>query len=247
MKLEKIVDYLDDYLRTKEIQDDCNNGLQIECDADIKKIGFSVDASVDLFKRGQKENCQLFIVHHGLLWGGLFYINGFQYRRIKELIRNDMGLYAAHLPLDVHPEVGNTVELARLLKFEISGNFFTYKNVNLGLLCKTSTTREELAARIKGEFGDCTVLDFGPERIETVGMVTGSGTQALESAVTSGCDTFITGEPKHASYHMAKELCINVMYAGHYQTETLGVKALMKKVSNTFEVETAFFDIPTGF
>ncbi|MBU7015656.1 MAG: Nif3-like dinuclear metal center hexameric protein [Theionarchaea archaeon] len=247
MDVERIVGFLDEYLKTKEIEDDCNNGLQVECDAEIKKVGFSVDASMELFKRGKKEGCQLLIVHHGLIWGGISYIRGVQYRRIRELIENTMGLYAAHLPLDVHPEVGNTAVLARLLGLEIVGDFFRYKNVNLGLLCKTCISREELTMKINQEVGDCQVLEFGPDLVEHVGMVTGSGTQALDSAVQAGCDTFITGEPKHVSYHQAKESKINVMYAGHYQTETSGVKALMDKVSASCEVETVFCDIPTGF
>ncbi|MBU6996986.1 MAG: Nif3-like dinuclear metal center hexameric protein [Theionarchaea archaeon] len=247
MNLETVTEFLDGYLRTQEIEDDCNNGLQVECETDIRKIGFSVDASMELFNRGKTDECQLLIVHHGLIWGGISYIRGYQYRRIRELLRNNIGLYAAHLPLDVHPEVGNNVVLARLLGLKISGDFFTYKNVNLGLLCQTNVAREELIGRIKQEVGDCTVLDFGPDHVETVGVVTGSGMQALESAAQSGCDTFITGESKHASYHVAKELKINVVYAGHYQTETLGVKALMKKVSATCEAEPVFYDIPTGF
>lgn len=245
MDAQKIVTFLDEYLDTKTIEDDSNNGLQIESCKDVQKIGFAVDACMDVFRIARKEQCQLAIVHHGLIWGGIPYLRGDVYKRIKFLIDNDIGLYASHLPLDIHKEVGNNVQMARLLNLEIIGEFCPYKNINLGLLCQTNTSLDELTSKIK-TLGDYTLFHFGGDHCKKVGIVTGSGTIALDSAVERGCDTFITGETKHASYHTAKENSLNVIFAGHYKTETLGVTALMKKVKEQFATETIFIDVPTG-
>ena len=168
------------------------------------------------------------------------------YKRLKVLIDHDIGLYAAHLPLDIHKEVGNNVQMAHLLGLEIIGEFFTYKNITLGVLCQSRTTITALTTAIKETLGDYTLLKFGKEQVIQVGIVTGSGKMAIDSAIESGCDTFITGEIGHMVFHTAKENNLNIICAGHYKTETLGIKALQAKIKGKFAVETVFIDVPTG-
>jgi len=113
MLLNEIVDYLDEFLDIKNIQDSCKNGLEVEGKEEIKKIGFSVDACLESFQKAVSVKCDLLIVHHGMFWGDIEYVTDITYERVKHLIKNDIALYAAHLPLDIHPEVGNNVQLAR--------------------------------------------------------------------------------------------------------------------------------------
>lgn len=246
MNAHEITAFLDEYLNTPHIEDDSNNGLQVETSTDIKKIGFAVDACMDVFRTAHLQGCQFIIVHHGLIWGGIRYIRGDTYTRIKFLINHGIGLYACHLPLDIHKEVGNNVQMARLLQFEITGEFHSYKNVKLGLLCQTDKPLEDVTEILHKHLGEYTLLHFGGDSCKKVGIVTGSGSIALDSAIALGCDTFITGETRHSSYHKAKENNINVICAGHYKTETLGITALMEKVTEQFSIDAVFIDSPTG-
>ncbi len=246
MNIQRIATFLDEYLEIKMIEDDCNNGLQVECSQPIKKTGFAVDACMDVFRKAQNEQCQMVIVHHGMIWRGIDFVRGDIYRRLKFLIENDIGLYAAHLPLDVHIETGNNVQMADLLGLEPIGAFHLYKNTKIGMICLTDIELDELAQKVQNHFGEYMLLPFGKTHVKRVGIVTGSGTQALDSCIEAGCDTFITGEAKHGSYHKAKENNLNVLFAGHYKTETLGVKALMEKVRDMFKTETVFLNVPTG-
>jgi len=246
MNAQEIVQFLDDYLNIHTIEDESNNGLQVESPEEIEKIGFSVDACIDVFRRAHTEGCQLIVVHHGLIWGGIKYMRGDVYKRVKFLMNSNIGLYACHLPLDIHKKVGNNTQMAHLLGLNITGEFGPYKNINLGLLCQADLPLNELTSKIQKTLGDYTLFQFGGDHCKKVGIVTGSGTVALKSAVEQGCDTFITGEPKHASYHTAKENNLNVIFAGHYRTETLGIRALMEKVKEQFAIDTVFIDVPTG-
>jgi len=166
------------------------------------------------------------------------------------LIEGGCSLYASHLPLDAHREVGNNAELARAVGLTDLEPYMPYKGALLGVRgrCTPPRSRDsfiEIAERFVGA-KPCLTLPFGPERISTVGVVTGSGTLALEESARLGLDLFITGEPKQASYHEAKELGLNVIFAGHYATETFGVRALGERLKNTFSVEPLFIDEPTG-
>lgn len=246
MNRQELISFLDDYLSIHTIDDDSNNGLQIQSDGEIDTVGFAVDACMDIFEKAHAQQCGLLVVHHGLIWGGLQYITGDIYERVKFLIQHNMGLYAAHLPLDIHEEVGNNIQMAHLLGVEKMKGFCSYKNENIGLLCEKEIPLSDIMERMDALFNTHDVWKFGPDICERIGIITGSGTYCLTAAIKEGCDTFITGEPKHMVYHQAKENHINVICAGHYQTETLGVKALMEKIKDTFPVSVVFLDSPTG-
>ncbi len=251
MKLEEIVQFLDDFLGVKDWEDKSNNGLQIEGKPDVRKVVFAVDACMDVFVKAKECNADMIIVHHGLIWGGIDYVRGIVKKRLKFLLDNEISLYAVHLPLDAHPRVGNNAQLLRLLDVEPEEQFGIYKGKPIGFYGRfeTSKTLDEIVETLRNKLNEhLVVLNFGDEKIERVGAVSGKGAFALVEAIEKGLDLFITGEAEHGAYHLAKECGINVIFAGHYATETLGVKALMNVIGEEFagEIEVEFIDIPTG-
>ena len=253
--LAEIVAYADEYLRVGEIPDYPNavNGLQVENAGSVGRIIAAVDASqetidgvVDAY--GREDGAPpLIVVHHGLFWDGNVAIAGRRYRRLSTLLLNDVALYAAHLPLDVHPEVGNNAVLARRLGIETDGVFGSYKGVPVGVAGPLEIGRGELVARLE------TLLDTtarcivgGPERTRRVGVVTGGGGGMAAEAIAAGCDTLVTGEGAHHTYFDAVELGLNLIYAGHYATEQVGVQALAEHLGLRFELPWEFHWHPTG-
>ncbi len=251
MKLDEMVAFLDDFLAIKDWDDKSINGLQVEGKREVRKIAFAVDACIDTFVRARELGADMIVVHHGLIWGGLERIVGVVGRRLKFLLENDISLYACHLPLDAHPKVGNNVELLRIFGLEPDGCFGFYREKPIGYYGKFDEPKslEELVQAISVINDNPLVLKFGNEKVRSIGAVSGRGAFALKEAIELGLDLFVTGEAEHEAYHLAKEGEINVIFAGHYATETLGVKALMRVVGEEFaeEVEVEFLDVPTGF
>jgi dinuclear metal center YbgI/SA1388 family protein len=194
-----------------------------------------------------EQNADCLLVHHGLFWGGLRPLVGPHYRRVASLIDRNIALYASHLPLDRHPEVGNNAVLARLLGLELKGEFGSYHGAPIGVWGELSQPRDALGAKIAATLGaPPRLLPFGPDRVQRVGIVTGAGASLIPQAHAAGLDTFITGEGPHWSFFDAEELGVNVFFAGHYATETVGVKALAEHVSRHFSLPWVFLDHPTG-
>jgi dinuclear metal center YbgI/SA1388 family protein len=163
------------------------------------------------------------------------------------LIKNNIALYSAHLPLDRHPQVGNNAVLARLLEIKIRGEFGSYHGAPLGVWGEYSGKRDELSWSLTKALGTAPrLLPFGPERVQRVGIVTGAGGSMIPQAAAAGLDTYVTGEGQHWTFFDAEELGINVFYAGHYATETVGVKALAEHVSKKLDLPWVFLDHPTG-
>ena len=241
MLLNEIVDYLDEFLDIKNIQDSCKNGLEVEGKEEIKKIGFSVDACLESFQKAVSVKCDLLIVHHGMFWGDIEYVTDITYERVKHLIKNDIALYAAHLPLDIHPEVGNNVQLAKLLNLEIQNTFCKYRNIDVGIICKNDTDFNDLLKRIQKHF-PAKYMKFNNVS-KKVGIITGSGGLGIKEAVDKRCDTFITGEMRYIDYHPIREYEINVIYGGHYATEIWGLKALMDHIQKKFDIDCEFLDL----
>jgi dinuclear metal center YbgI/SA1388 family protein len=261
--LSGISDYLDDYLQIREVPDDAAalNGLQVQNSGKIGRIVAAVDASqatIDGLARNQKSSVKLaasplLIVHHGLFWDGNQPVTGRRYRRLRALFAQDAALYSAHIPLDVHAEVGNNPVLARSLGLSDLSPFGKHKGIQLGIAGTTPdaiTTREELACSLATTLGlnvgDIKLIPGGPERIRRIGVITGGAGSAILQAREAGCDTFITGEGAAHTYFDAMEGGINVLYAGHYATETVGVKALAAHLSAHFNLPWEFHDHPTG-
>ncbi|HRP06926.1 MAG TPA: Nif3-like dinuclear metal center hexameric protein [Gemmatimonadales bacterium] len=251
LSLEEVVDYLDTYLRIDEISDynDALNGLQVENGGEVVEIVAAVDASQRTIDRVAAE-CEpgtLLVVHHGLFWDGNKPVTGRRYHRLRALIENDIALYSAHLPLDVHPEVGNNAVLARELGILDPVPFDDYRGTAMGAAGHLIMSRDALAARL-AQLLDTRVhvIAGGPETTTRVGLITGGAGGRIASAVEAGLDTFITGEGAHHTTFDALEAGINVLYAGHYATETVGVKALAEHLAGRFGVEWRFHDHPTG-
>ena len=249
-RLDALVAYLDGYLHIKEEVADAPeamNGLQVSNAGDVTRIGAAVDLCQATVRMAAAQRVDFLLVHHGMFWGGLRPVVGPAYTRLAGLIQNNIALYAAHLPLDRHAEVGNNVLLARLLGLELRGDFAEYHGAPIGVWGDYSRSRDDLTATITRTLGAAPrVLPFGPERVRRVGVVTGSGGSLIGQAAAAGLDTLVTGEGKHASFFDAEELGVNVFYAGHYATETLGVKALAEHLSAKFGLPWVFLDHPTG-
>lgn len=249
MQLNDLVAYLDDYLAIADVPDydRAYNGLQVEGRELVRRVGVAVDACLATIEGAIARDADLMIVHHGLFWGQTAPVIGSYYRRLAALLKHDLALYACHLPLDAHPEVGNNCVLARKLGLEIGGRFGEHEGVPIGVWAQTELPREELAARLSQELGNRPrIIATGPETVRKVGIVTGGAGTWIEQAARIGCDTYITGEGPHHTYFEAEERGLNLIYAGHYATETVGVRALAHHLEARFGLETFYLDHPTG-
>jgi dinuclear metal center YbgI/SA1388 family protein len=249
MHLDQLVSYLDAYLAVSETGDDALalNGLQVENSGEITRIAAAVDACQAVIDEAARRAANLLLVHHGLFWGGLEPLQGRAYRRLAALVLHDIAVYAAHIPLDRHPDVGNNVVLARQLGIDVQGWWGEYKGSPIGVWGALDLPREELAARLESVLRVVPkVIAGGPARVERVGVVTGSGGSMIKEAKAAGLDSLVTGEGQHWTYFDAEELGVNVYYAGHYATETVGVKALAEHLQVRFGLSWTFVDHPTG-
>ncbi|GAB5603416.1 Nif3-like dinuclear metal center hexameric protein [Thermus sp. FJN-A] len=241
MDRDELVRYLDAYLRLKDFpQDPSLNGLQVEGKQRVSKVGAAVDAGEAIFRRALEEGVDFLLVHHGLFWGKPFPIVGHHKRRLELLFQGDISLYAAHLPLDAHEEVGNNHELARAL------GLTHLEPYDVGV--KGRFPLPTPLVRVADMLGQLTgmtplVHQGGADQVETVVIVSG-GAAGMVSVVEA--DLFITGEPKHSAFHEAFERGLNVIYAGHYDTEVFGVKALARHLEARFGLPWVFLDHPTG-
>jgi len=250
MERKALTDYLDDYLRVEEIEDKSQNGLQVEGPGEVTKVAFAVDGCQAAFERAVEEGVELLIVHHGLFWEDSPLLVGPHFRRVKALIEGGCGLYATHLPLDMHPEVGHNAEMVRLLGLKESEPFGDYHGVEIGFAGRFDEPVDMagLIGRLVEaiERPPIRVLDYGPGEIERVGCVSGGAASMVDQVTDAALDAYITGETSHTSFHQAVERELNVLFAGHYGTETLGLKALARHLEEAFDLETIFLDIPTG-
>ncbi len=247
---DRLVAWLDAYLDVAGTPDASPNGLQVEGRARVSRVAFAVDASVQTIRAAVRRRADMLVVHHGLWWGRHEPIVGTMRARIAALIRADLSLYAAHLPLDRHPEVGNNAVLARRLGVENTKPFGEYRGVTVGVGGELpgERSRERFVDDVAGVVGARPqVLPFGPARVRRVAIVSGAGASLAETARREGYDTLLTGETSHAAWHTAREAGVNVIFGGHYATETVGLEALAERVRDRFDVPTVFIDAPTGF
>ena len=248
MLLTELVAYLNDYLSVRDIPDyrEAYNGLQVEGRREIRKIAVCVDACLATITQAIAVQADLMIVHHGLFWGAKAPVTGAYYQRLAALIKNDLPLYSCHLPLDVHPEVGNNAVLARKLGLEPTGTFGEFEGTPIGVTAQTELSRAEFVSRVRAALNiEPLVIATGPETVRRVAVLTGGGGSLIAKAAAVG-DTFLTGEGNHHSYFEAEERGVNALYAGHYATETVGVRALGDHLAARFNLEAVFLDHPTG-
>ena len=231
--------------------DSSMNGIQVgDTTRDVSTVAFAVDACREVFLRASEAGAEVLFVHHGLYWGAPVPVTGYFFERMKCLIRKDLALYAVHLPLDKHPELGNNAGMADALGLESIEPFGTYKGTKIG--CKgvlpapvaLDSILETLFTNADETLG---VLRFGPSEITSVGIVSGGAAFEVAEAIAEGLDLYITGDASHTIYHQAMESGINVVFGGHYLTETWGVRRTADRLARETGLKTVYVDLPTGF
>jgi len=231
--------------------DNSLNGLQVgRGKTELARLAFGVDAGLETFKRAAEREADLLFVHHGLFWGRDLAVTGLHYRRLRFLIEHDLALYAAHLPLDMHPELGNNAGLARALGLTGVSPFGNYKGVDIGVRGRLPEPKslDEIVALLYGENPRLPgLLPFGKKLIESVGIVSGGAPYEVAQAIEAGLDLYLTGDASHGIYHQCLEAGINVIFGGHYLTETWGARLLAERTAKDTGLETVFIDLPTGF
>jgi dinuclear metal center YbgI/SA1388 family protein len=226
------------------------NGLQVANQKDrVEKVAFAVDACLESIRRASEWEADLLFVHHGLFWGKPLAVTGGHYQRLRALIQADLALYAAHLPLDMHPELGNNAGLARRIGLQQLQPFGEHRGTKIGYkgtLPEPMSLEQIVRACCGTNEREITALPFGPEAISTVGIVSGGAAGDALQAIEEELELFITGDASHEIYHNCLEGRINVIFAGHYLSETSGVMQLAEKLEKETDLQTRFFDIPTG-
>lgn len=243
-KLNEITDFLDNYLDINSIKDGVFNGLQVEGKQEVNKIVFTVDSGLEVF---QKTDGDMLIVHHGMF--STFEnpcIRGYVKKRLEAL--DGRSLYAAHLPLDLHKEVGNNAQLLKLLGAEIVDTFIERDGIAIAYIGELDKAKNigEIAQNLNSSLNiKCTVIDAS-KPVKRIAVCSGGGSYgAFDEAIKKGADLFLTGDTSEI-YHLAKDQQVNVIFAGHHATETVGIKALMQVIKSKFDVECEFVDIKTG-
>jgi dinuclear metal center YbgI/SA1388 family protein len=246
---QNIAAYCDRLLATAAVEDypGAVNGLQVENRGKISKIAAAVDGSLATVRKAIAAKADLLIVHHGLFWSPSHPWTGKRYELLQLLLEHNLAVYSSHLPLDVHPKLGNNAQLCAALGLKRLKPFFYQKQRHLGYKSATEISREQLAEKIQDAVGlKPVVLACGPNVCRSIGVVTGGAGAELKLAAQEGVDTFITGEGPHWTFPLAEELGVNVFYGGHYATETFGVKALSAHLSKKYRIPWVFIDHPSG-
>lgn len=255
IETKALAEYLDELLGTSRIPDYSGavNGLQLSNDGPVSKIAAAVDFSSRTVSAAIEENANLLLVHHGMFWNGARPITGAHFNRIRLLIQNDVAVYSSHLPLDCHPIFGNNVLLSRTLGLEPDGEFAHFKGNAIGAKGHANIPTFQLVERARSfahaNGGEVVVSGMKPGAVTTSWAVcTGAGasTETLEEAVAIGVDTLIVGEGPHWTAVEADDIGIAIIYAGHYATETLGVRALAKHLAERFSLDWIPINAPTG-
>lgn len=247
--LTEIVRHCDRTLRTDQVRDydGAMNGLQVGNSGIVTRIAAAVDASLTTIRMAIEARADLMIVHHGLFWSARRPWTGKTLELIRLLIGNNLAVYSSHLPLDLHPRLGNNARLCAALGLNDTRPFFFQKEQHLGLQARTRIRLDDLQRRLKKTLGhEPITLPGGPAVCRRIGVVTGGAGSELHLAASEGVDTFITGEGPHWTSALAEELDVNVLYGGHYATETFGVKALAASLAKKFGVPWSFLDHPSG-
>lgn len=253
MTLKEIDGYFNSFLKKENFPaDPSRNGIQIEnsdvLHKEIKKVAFAVDACETTVLQAAKENADLLFVHHGLFWGGCETVTGIHYKRLSAFLKNDIALYASHIPLDANHETGNNYGLAFRLEMENLMPFGQWKGMTLGVKgeLKQASTVEKIAEKLLRKTACPKLLKFGPAKVKTVAIISGGAGDEHVQAALEGVDLYITGEIGHEDFHSIEELNLNVIAGGHYETETVGVNLVRQKLEKETGIETVFIDVPTS-
>lgn len=249
MDRTELVTYLDNYLQIGEIADYGPQGLQVEtANTEVKRIALAVDVSPPIIETAVSWQADMLLVHHGVLWRQVERIAGPLGERVRQMMAHGLNLYAAHLPLDAHPEVGNNAVLARMFGVAEIEWWCSPTNMPIAVVgnVPAQPSLDELVNQITWQLNSSVVvLGHGPKTVQRLAILSGFGADKVAEAKALGADTFLTGETSHANYWAAADFGLNVIFAGHYATETVGVQALGAHLTEKFGVETRFFDFPT--
>jgi dinuclear metal center YbgI/SA1388 family protein len=253
--LEQLASFLDTTLNIAAIPDYPNavNGVQLANIGDIQHVATAVDFSTETVAGAIDIGARLLLVHHGMFWSGVQPLTAHRHKRLWMLVTHDVAVYSAHLPLDVHAELGNNVLLAARLGLQPAGGFASYQSIDVGVSGDSNLPTRVLAERagaLAAEFrGTLVATPFAADRMtRRWGICSGAGADSstLREAAHRGLDTIVVGEGPHHTAIEARELGIVVLYAGHYATETLGVRALGERLAGTFGLTATFIDAPSG-
>ncbi len=249
VSLDRIVQYCDRTLRTDQFRDwdGAVNGLQVQNSGKVTRMAGAVDGRLATVRLAVEAGADLLLVHHGLFWSPQHPWTGPRYELMRLLLEHDIAVYSSHLPLDAHPKLGNSARLARAIGMRRLRPFFEAKGQLIGCRAELHIKRDELVANVAlATDSNPILLPGGPATCRRIGVVTGGAGAELREAAKEGVDTFITGEGPHWTAALADEVGINVIYAGHYATETFGVEALGAELSKKFRLPFHFLDLPTG-
>jgi dinuclear metal center YbgI/SA1388 family protein len=241
-ELQAIVDYCAKRLGLPEFPDfeGAMNGLQVANSGTVTRIGAAVDAGRVPFESASAKGVDFLLVHHGLFWQPPRPWIGQLYRKLKLLIDSNMAVFAAHLPLDAHAEIGNNAVLARRLRLEARRTFLPFEGRDVGLIAGAGIAREHLLRRLQSLFSQVTAIECGSGTPGEVAIVTGGGYGALPALIASGVDTLVTGELKEHCFNLAQEHALNLYACGHYATEVFGVCALAEELADRFDLPWEF-------
>ncbi|MGJ8725837.1 MAG: Nif3-like dinuclear metal center hexameric protein [Roseibacillus sp.] len=247
-KLCEIVEFLDRELKTAEVPDysGAHNGLQLENGGEVNKVAVAVDASLAAIEKAVTEEADLLVVHHGLFWQGVQMLTGGQFRKLKSAFDGGLAIYSSHIPLDIHPEWGNNALLAASLGLSVEEKFLPWKGIELGLAGQWDGTWGELEETIAKEVGPLISSTRAREKVGKLGVITGGAGSEVELVARAGIETFLTGEGPHWSFPLAEELGLSVIHAGHYATETFGVRKIGDVLKEKFGLKSTFLELPTG-
>lgn len=247
MKLSELSDRLSGLLDISSFAgaDISLNGLQVgDLDSNIEKVAFAVDANMQSIEQAIAAKADMLFVHHGMFWGKPIAVTGRHYDKIKTLLDNKLSVFACHLPLDAHMELGNNAQMAKCLGIADPKPFSLYKGVYVGV--KGSLPRPMSASQIISQLGIRTiprtvVIGDGEKEIRSIGIVSGDGAFDMYEALREDLDALITGEARYSTYNDCVEAGFTMLCLGHYETETFGVKAV-KEVVAGMGLETCFID-----
>lgn len=248
MNRNELVKYLDNLLNHSNIKDSSINWLQFEWKSEVKKIALAVDACLLSYKKAIESWCDMILTHHWILWWSLQKINWAFKKQIEFLVKNDLNLYASHLPLDLHSEYWNNIELARILWLKNTEDFWFYKwnYVWFSWELKKEKTIEEISDIFQAKLlGESIFLPFGPKVNKRIWIISGGWGVSIPEAIELWLDCFVTWEWSHQTHHLALEWNLNVIYLGHYHSEKLWVIALWNHLKEKFWLDVEFLDVPT--
>jgi dinuclear metal center YbgI/SA1388 family protein len=246
----QIAQFLDKTLRVSSFEDRSHNGLQVASQGSIARVCCGVDASLEFFEASRRRGASFLVCHHGISWGdSLRRITDLNYERISFLMRHNIALYACHLPLDAHPKCGNNARICAALGIRRLRPFGLYsgKLIGFGGRLPRPVSYARFLSLVEKHIGPARCMPFGKSQVQSIAVVSGGAASHVAEAAEQGYDVFLSGEPALSAYHEAKERGIHAVFAGHYATETFGVKAVADLLHKRFRLPAEFVDFKIGF